>query len=230
MSALNPVFTVGDRLAESLVVHGAVARADAKTRASALLDAVRMPDAGARMADYPHQLSGGQRQRAVVAVAVACCRWILADEPTTALDVTVQSEVVAILPSKIRDRSLGMLFITHDLDLAAAINDTLAVMYAGAIVEPGSAAAVYNRPRHPYTGGSVGLAGPVWTRSDVSMRFPVDRCRPSKSPRVVSLHPAVRWSPRQCLVERPALQVVDDREVACHHVEATVDHPTGVPA
>jgi oligopeptide/dipeptide ABC transporter ATP-binding protein len=154
MSALNPVFTVGEQIAESLVVHRRLSTLDARTRAIALLDAVRVPNAAARAGDYPHQLSGGQRQRALIAAALACDPPLLvADEPTTALDVTVQAEVLDLLRAMRAERGLAVLLISHDLAVVAGLADRIAVMYAGHLVEEGPAAEVVAHPLHPYTRG-----------------------------------------------------------------------------
>ena len=147
---VNPVHTVGDFLTEALVRDRGVDRADARRRAVQLLDEVGVRNAERRLAQYPHELSGGLLQRVMIAsVLLAEPRLILADEPTTALDVTAQSDVMAILDEQRRARGLSLLFITHDLELANACCDRLAVMYAGEIVEQG--AHVYSAPQHPYT-------------------------------------------------------------------------------
>ena len=154
MTALNPVFTVGDQVAETLIVHGRATRRDAATRAVALLDAVRIPQASERARDYPHQLSGGQRQRVLIAAALACePSLLIADEPTTALDVTIQAEILDLLREMKRALHLSMLLITHDLGVVAQNADRVAVMYAGRIVETGPVGAIFKNPQHPYTRG-----------------------------------------------------------------------------
>jgi oligopeptide/dipeptide ABC transporter ATP-binding protein len=154
MAALSPVFTIGDQIAEAIVVHGQAGWTEARRRAVALLEAVRVPDAATRAGDYPHQLSGGLRQRAMIAVALACGPPLLiADEPTTSLDVTIQAEILELLRD-LRDRhGLALLLITHDLGVVAESADAVAVMYAGRIVEHGHARDVLRAPRHPYTQG-----------------------------------------------------------------------------
>jgi oligopeptide/dipeptide ABC transporter ATP-binding protein len=153
-TALNPVFTIGDQVAETLVVHRQASRADAHRRAVALLDAVRIPQAAARALDYPHQLSGGQRQRALIAAALACGPSLLiADEPTTALDVTVQAEVLDLLRAMRAQFHLALLIISHDLGVVSELADRVSVMYAGRIVEHGPTGAVLTSPLHPYTHG-----------------------------------------------------------------------------
>jgi oligopeptide/dipeptide ABC transporter ATP-binding protein len=156
MTALNPVFTIGDQLAETLVVHGCAHGASAQQRAVELLEAVRIPDAATRMHDYPHRLSGGQRQRVLIAMAVACRpSLIIADEPTTALDVTIQAEILDLLREMKDAYHLSMLFISHDLGVIAETADRVAVMYAGRIVEHGAVRDVLRRPQHPYTRGLI---------------------------------------------------------------------------
>ena len=154
MTALNPVFTIGDQLREALLVHGKANRRDGKTKAIELLEAVRMPGAASRVDDYPHQLSGGMRQRVLIAMAIACKpALVIADEPTTALDVTIQAQILDLLREMKTAFSLSLLLITHDLGVIAETADRVAVMYAGRIVEYGPVRDVLRQPRHPYTRG-----------------------------------------------------------------------------
>ena len=154
MSALNPVFTVGDQVAEALVVHGRMPWRSARREAVRLMEAVRIPDAAARCRDYPHQLSGGQRQRVLIAMALACSpALVIADEPTTALDVTIQAQVLDLLRELQAEHNLSLLLITHDLGVVAEMADRVAVMYAGRIVEEGPVADLFGGPQHPYTRG-----------------------------------------------------------------------------
>ncbi len=154
MTALNPVFTIGDQIAETLTAHGRATRHDAKARAVELLRAVRIPDAAARIGDYPHQLSGGMRQRVLIAMAIACKpSLVIADEPTTALDVTIQAEVLDLLREMKDTYDLSLLLITHDFGVIAETADRVAVMYAGRIVETGPVRAILRDPQHPYTRG-----------------------------------------------------------------------------
>jgi oligopeptide/dipeptide ABC transporter ATP-binding protein len=151
-SALNPVLTIGSQVVESIRTHRPISRAAARREAVELLDRLSLPDPGRRMREYAHQLSGGQRQRVVLALALAGGpRLLIADEPTTALDVTVQAEVLDRLVELRSALGLGILLITHDLGIVAEVCDRIAVMYAGEIVERGVVAEVYARPRHPYT-------------------------------------------------------------------------------
>jgi peptide/nickel transport system ATP-binding protein len=153
-AALNPVFRVGDQIAEALVVHGRATTRGAKSRAIDLLRAVRIPDPESRVSDYPHQLSGGMRQRVTIAIALACQpSLVIADEPTTALDVTIQAEILDLLREMKAAFHLSLLLITHDLGVVAETADRVAVMYAGRIVETGPVRAIFRTPAHPYTRG-----------------------------------------------------------------------------
>jgi ABC-type dipeptide/oligopeptide/nickel transport system ATPase component len=169
MTALNPVMRVGDHVAEALTVHGLATRAAARTRAVELFEAVRIPDAARRVRDYPHQLSGGMRQRVMIAVALACKPpLVIADEPTTALDVTVQAQVLDLLRDLRQRFNLALLLITHDFGVIAEMADRVAVMHRGRIVEQGPVRDILRTPTHRYT-KSLLAAIP---------RGPVDRVRP----------------------------------------------------
>jgi peptide/nickel transport system ATP-binding protein len=154
MTALNPVYTVGRQIAETLEVHGQASGRAARARAIELLDAVRVPEPARRADEYPHQLSGGLRQRALIAAALACKpRLLIADEPTTALDVTIQAQILDLLRDLRRDLDLALLLITHDLGIVAHHADRVMVMYAGRIVEQAPVRALFHEPQHPYTRG-----------------------------------------------------------------------------
>jgi oligopeptide/dipeptide ABC transporter ATP-binding protein len=154
MTALNPVFRVGDQIAEALIVHGRGTKREARAKAVELLRSVRIPNPEARVSDYPHQLSGGMRQRVMIAIALACQpSLVIADEPTTALDVTIQAEILDLLREMRSALGLALLLITHDLGIVAETADRVAVMYAGRIVETGGVRDVLRRPQHPYTRG-----------------------------------------------------------------------------
>ena len=154
MAALNPVMRVGAHIAEALMVHGLASRADARARAIELLRAVRIVDPEQRVDDYPHQLSGGMRQRVMMAIALACRPpLVIADEPTTALDVTVQAQILELLRDMKREFDLSLLLITHDFGVIAETADRVAVMYRGQIVEQGPVRDILRNPQHPYTRG-----------------------------------------------------------------------------
>jgi oligopeptide/dipeptide ABC transporter ATP-binding protein len=154
MTALNPVYTIGDQIAEALLVHRKATRMEARAKAIDLLEAVKIPDAARRLRDYPHQLSGGMRQRVLIAIALSCQPLLLiADEPTTALDVTIQAEILDLLHEMKEKFHLALLLITHDLGVVAGHADRVAVMYAGKIVEEGPMRQIFGSPKHPYTQG-----------------------------------------------------------------------------
>ncbi len=152
--ALDPVYTVGEQIEEAILEHESIPRSDARARALQLFERVRIPSPERRLAAYPHEMSGGMRQRAMIALALACRpQLLLADEPTTALDATVQIQVLLLLRELQRELGLGIVFVTHDIGAAVEVADRMAVMYAGRIVEEGPARTLIRAPRHPYTIG-----------------------------------------------------------------------------
>ncbi|MBP0462976.1 ABC transporter ATP-binding protein [Roseomonas sp. PWR1] len=159
MTSLNPAFTAGDQVAEALRVHQGLDKSAAFAEAVRMLDRVRIPDAARRARQYPHQLSGGMRQRVMIAMALACRpRLLIADEPTTALDVTVQAQILSLLDDLKRETGTAVVLVTHDLGVVADHADEVAVMYAGRVAEQAQAAAIFARPEHPYTAGLLGAA------------------------------------------------------------------------
>ena len=156
MTSLNPVFTAGDQIAEAILLHQDIDRAAAFDQAVALLDRVGIPEARRRASDYPHQLSGGMRQRVMIAMAVSCQpKVLIADEPTTALDVTVQAQIFDLLNDIQRDLGTAIVLITHDMGAIAEMADRVAVMYAGRVIEEGRADDILDDPKHPYTRGLI---------------------------------------------------------------------------
>jgi peptide/nickel transport system ATP-binding protein len=159
MSSLNPAFTIGEQIVEGLLRHRAIGRQEARARAIAMLEKVRIPAPAQRFDDYPHQLSGGMRQRVMIAMALACePRLLIADEPTTALDVTIQAQILDLMRGLQRETGTAIILITHDLGVVAEVADDVIVMYAGRIVERAPVAALFAEPQHPYT---VGLLGSI---------------------------------------------------------------------
>ncbi|HJS30900.1 MAG TPA: ABC transporter ATP-binding protein [Alphaproteobacteria bacterium] len=210
MTALNPVFTVGEQIAETLRVHEGIDRAAARARARRLLDHVGIANAGARLDQYPHELSGGMRQRVMIAIALACKpKLLIADEPTTALDVTIQAQILALLAELQRELGMAMILITHDLGVVAETVDRVLVMYAGRIVEEGPVARVFELPSHPYTR--------LLMESIPSLDH--DRARlptiPGMVPSLADLPPGCRFHPRcpearlQCRERAPGLVAVE---------------------
>jgi oligopeptide/dipeptide ABC transporter ATP-binding protein len=226
-AALSPVYTVGDQIAEAIVVHGHAGRREARRRAVDLLDAVRVPDAAARARDYPHQLSGGLRQRVMIAVALACGPpLVIADEPTTALDVRIQAEILELL-RELRDRrGLALLLITHDFGVVAQEADTVAVMYAGRIVEHGRTRDVLRAPRHPYTQGLLASIPARGVGTGTRLRA-INGVVPSPGhlPAGCAFEPRCPVRVERCRSEIPAPSTVSGRgeaphTVHCHLVEA----------
>ncbi len=157
MTSLNPVFTIGEQIAESVIRHQGLSAADARQRALQMLEKVRVPDAAQRLDSYPFELSGGMRQRAMIAMALANDpALIIADEPTTALDVTIQAQILALIGNLQADTGTSMILITHDLGVVAEVADEVLVMYAGRVVESGPVKALFDDPQHPYTIGLMG--------------------------------------------------------------------------
>lgn len=225
--AVNPVRTVGDFLTEALRRVAGVPKAAAETRLAAALAEIGVADGPARMRRYPHELSGGLLQRMTIAAALAMDpHLLLADEPTTALDVTTQAAVAAVLDEQRKERGLAMVFITHDLELASAVCDRIAVMYAGVIVEDRPAAGLHVARRHPYTAGlldsrpgNVGANGRLRAvRGTPIAAFEAgDGCVfAERCPYAVD----------RCLAERPELREVDGALVACHLAETATTAPT----
>ena len=211
LTSLNPVLTVGDQVGEGLVAHGLATRAEAAVRAVELLREVGIPDPAARAGAYPHQLSGGLRQRVGIAIALAAEPEILiADEPTTALDVTVQAQILELIDQLRRDRGMAVLLITHDLGVVAGHADHVAVMYAGQIIEQATTPELFARPSHPYTRGL--LASVPRLRGPITRLSPI----PGTVPPPVAWPPACRFEPRcgerfaRCAAERPPLLLAGD--------------------
>jgi oligopeptide transport system ATP-binding protein len=211
MTSLNPVLTIGRQLTEGLEIHLRMGPAAAKTRAMELLGMVGIPDAERRLAQYPHHFSGGMRQRMMIAMALACNpSLILADEPTTALDVTIQAQILELMRDLSRRLGVAMLIITHNLGVVARYADRVNVMYAGRIIERGTAAEIYARPRHPYT---LGLLRSV-PRLDEPMRAKLDPIE-GQPPDLTRLPPGCAFAPRcayrvERCSEMPALEACGD--------------------
>jgi len=217
MTALNPVFTIGSQLEETLVVHGRAHGAAARQQALELLGAVSMPDPPRRLDEYPHQLSGGLRQRALIAMALACRpALVIADEPTTALDVTVQAQILDLLRDMKERFGLSLLLITHDLGVIAETADRVAVMYAGRIVEEGPVREIFRSPAHPYTRALLASVPDGRAGSEL-------RAIPGTVPTLGELPPGCAFAPRcgdrfaPCDVRAPAATPIGAaRAVRCY--------------
>jgi peptide/nickel transport system ATP-binding protein len=222
MSSLNPVATVEKQIAEVLMAHGELGRGQARARAHELLELVGMPDAGRRLDAYPHQLSGGMCQRVMIAMAIACSPSVLiADEPTTALDVTVQAQVLALLKRLQADAGMAMIFITHDLGVVAETADRVVVMYAGRKVEEAPVDALFEAPLHPYTVGLIGATPvPGAARADRLADIPGMVPPLNALPQGCAFAPRCKRVMERCRHERPALtRPAPHRLVACFAVE-----------
>jgi oligopeptide transport system ATP-binding protein len=219
LSALNPVFTVGFQLGEMFRKHRGMSRTDSRKRAIELLDMVRIPAARQRVSDFPHQFSGGMRQRVMIAMALALDPEVLiADEPTTALDVTVQAQVMSLLADLQRERNMGLILITHDMGVVADVADRISVMYAGRIVEEAPVYDIYARPAHPYTKALLESIPRVDLKGQ---QLSVIKGLP---PALTAIPPGCAFNPR-CTYARdvcrqdpppPAYEVAADRTARCH--------------
>jgi peptide/nickel transport system ATP-binding protein len=221
LTSLNPVYTVGEQIAEPIRIHLGKSRRAAWSDAVRLLEDVGIPDPRRRAGQYPHELSGGMRQRATIAMALACDPALLiADEPTTALDVTIQAQILDLLGRLQQERGMGMLFVTHNLGVVAEIADRVAVMYAGSIVETGSVARVFAHPRHPYTKGlmrSVPRLGEATALREAGTPLPTIT---GTVPSLVNLPPGCPFAPRcpyrieACLSAFPSLAETGDGQLS----------------
>ncbi len=218
MTSLNPVFSVGQQMSEVVRLHMRVGRAEARRVCVDMLRQVNMPDPDQAFDKYPHELSGGMRQRAMIAMELSCSPLLLiADEPTTALDVTVQGQVLALLAELTRSRGVSTLFITHDMGVVAQLCDRVAVMYAGKLVELVSAADLFRRPVHPY---SQGLIAAIPTLTDTRALLPsIPGSVPSllHPPSGCRFHPRCALRTALCEREDPAPRRHGNGIVACHH-------------
>ncbi|MFI7244258.1 ABC transporter ATP-binding protein [Streptomyces qinglanensis] len=225
LSSLNPVLTVGYQLAEMFRVHQGLGRKEAKARSIELMERVKIPAAKARVNDYPHQFSGGMRQRIMIAMALALePDLIIADEPTTALDVTVQAQVMELLADLQREYNMGLILITHDLGVVADVADKIAVMYAGRIVETAPVKELYRAPAHPYTKGLLDSI-PRLDRKGQEL-YAIQGLPPNmaKVPEGCAFHPRCPAARDICRTELPPLAEVDDaRGSACHFWKETID-------
>ena len=224
MTSLNPVMRIGDQVVEMIRSHERVGLRAAMARAAELLAAVRIPEPVKRLRAYPHQLSGGQRQRVMIAIALACQpKLLIADEPTTALDVTVQAQILALLRDLQQELDMAMLFITHDLGVVANIADRVAIIYCGQLAETGSVRQVFRTPSHPYTRGLLDCVPNASDDVDELVAIP------GHLPAVSELPAACRFAPRCLLADTecrriapPAFAVAVSHVAYCHHTGGIV--------
>lgn len=225
LSALNPVFTIGQQLSEIFRAHEGTSRAEAKRRSIELLDQVRIPDAARRFGQYPHEFSGGMRQRAMIAMSIALSPDILiADEPTTALDVTVQAQIMSLLAELRRERDMGVILITHDLGLVAQHADRVAVMYAGQIVEEAETRTLFKHSAHGYTHALLGAIPNARIAGDRLVTIP------GSAPQILGRSPGCAFATRcafateLCLSEDPTqLSVGPEHLASCHEWKRVQD-------
>jgi peptide/nickel transport system ATP-binding protein/oligopeptide transport system ATP-binding protein len=217
MSSLNPVFTVGNQIGEAIRLHQKVSRAEARNRTIEMLRKVQIPSSESRVDNYPHEMSGGMLQRVMIAMALACNpKLLIADEPTTALDVTVQAQILELLAQLRQEFKMSLLLITHDLGIVAEVADHVAVMYAGKIVEHATVKELFARPSHPYT---LGLFNSLPSRGSKNQKLAVIA---GNVPSPLEFHSGCRFHPRcpfvadRCRIEEPALDKVSpDHRSAC---------------
>lgn len=229
MTSLNPVFRIGDQIIETIRAHEPVSKAQARQRAIGLLDRVGIAMSERRLDDYPHQLSGGMRQRVMIAIALACSpRLLLADEPTTALDVTIQAQLLDLLRDIQRETNMAVVIITHNMGVIAEFADRVLVMYAGRLAEQGTVDAVFTTPRHPYTQGLLSST-PSLEREETRLAT-----IPGVLPQLTETLPGCRFAPRcarrsdACLQSKPPMVDTGQGQLAaCFHWD--VSAPGAVP-
>ena len=233
MTSLNPVLTIGRQITETLELHQNMTRAQARERAAELIRMVGIPDAASRLKDYPHQFSGGMRQRVMIAMALSCNpKLIIADEPTTALDVTIQAQILELMRELAQQFGTALIIITHNLGVVARYADRVVVMYAGKIIETGSAEEIYSNPRHPYT---LGLLNSV-PRLDEAVRASLDPIE-GLPPDLVDLPVGCSFQPRcpyayeRCTQETPTLMDHSEAHTtACYRHEELTELKTAASA
>jgi peptide/nickel transport system ATP-binding protein len=216
LTTLNPLYTVGRQLAETMTTHLPIGPAEARQRAIQWLDMVGIPSAAQRIDAYPHEFSGGMRQRVVIALALCAePRLVVADEPTTALDVSIQAQVIALLKTIVREKGAAMMLVTHDMGVIAETADRVAVMYAGRIAEIGPVRDVVLHPSHPYTSGLMASIPPIDRRVEALAQIE------GAMPRLSAIPPGCAFNPRcgkafdRCRRERPELRHAGRTEAAC---------------
>jgi oligopeptide transport system ATP-binding protein len=227
MTSLNPVLTIGRQITESLELHLKLSRREAQNRAAELLDMVGIPSASKRLDDYPHQFSGGMRQRVMIAMALSCNpELLIADEPTTALDVTIQAQILELINRLKEELDTAVIIITHDLGVVAGMTDRVTVMYAGRVVEEGPTREIFENPRMPYT---IGLLRSI-PRLDEARGRKLNPIR-GLPPNLIDLPPICAFSPRcdfaqeRCITTRPELRPVGARHAAACHFDITLETP-----
>ena len=206
MTSLNPVFTVGDQIAEAAIIHQHLSRKAARARAIEMLTLVGLPDPAERVDHYPHQLSGGMRQRVMIAMALVCHpKVLIADEPTTALDVTIQAQILELLDRLQAELGMAVLLITHDLGVVAGQADRVVVMYAGQVVETAPTTALFDGPIHPYTEGLMAAVPRIDARKSRLQAIPGQVPAATAWPSGCRFHPRCPHAWTKCTIEEPPL-------------------------
>jgi oligopeptide/dipeptide ABC transporter ATP-binding protein len=217
MTSLNPVFTIGNQIMEAILLHQGLDKTEARSKAIEMLDRVKIPSPETRIDAYPHQLSGGMRQRAMIAMALSCQpRLLIADEPTTALDVTIQDQVLRLLKEIQKEMGMAVMLITHDLGVVAEIADRVAVMYAGRLVEVGSIEMIFGQMRHPYTKGLLDSIPQLKEKKKRLQAIPGQVPNPLNLPVGCKFHPRCYLGMEVCKKEEPPLlRVSEDHFSRC---------------
>ncbi|WP_223531584.1 ABC transporter ATP-binding protein [Pseudomonas sp. GL-RE-20] len=219
MKALNPFFTVGRQMIDVIGCHRQLSKAEIRAEALSSLEAVSMPDPSLALAKYPHQMSGGQLQRVVIAMALACRpKLLIADEPTTALDVTVQAQIIALLRKLAREQDLAILFITHNLGVVASLCDRVAVMYAGEVVESGPVGEVFKRPAHPYTLKLMGTVPKLGQGPQPLGFIPGQVPNMAAPPAGCAFNPRCERATGRCNQAAPRVVIGKEHWAACHNI------------
>jgi oligopeptide/dipeptide ABC transporter ATP-binding protein len=229
MTFLNPVFSVGQQVCDVILAQQAagpraarLSRRAVRDRAMQMLELVRLPDAQGLLGRFPHQLSGGMRQRVLIAMALSGSpRLLIADEPTTALDVTIQAQILALMRDLVQRMKLAVILISHDLGAVAAVCDRIAVMYAGTIVEDAPTAELLQRPRHPYTAGLLAALPDIAGGQQALVGIPGSIPDLLDPPSGCRFHPRCTLATERCRQDKPMLREIGPHHrIACHHVEA----------
>jgi len=221
MTSLNPVFTIGSQISEAIQLHQSVGKAEAMDRAEHMLQLVGVPDPHRRVEEYPHQLSGGMRQRAMIAMALSCNpKLLIADEPTTALDVTIQAQILELMKKLKKELGMAIILITHDLGVGAEMAERVVVMYAGKVMEQARVRDIFHSPLHPYTEGLLNciprIDRPQGTLNVIEGVVP----NPISFPSGCRFHPRCAYVKEICKKEEPVLRTDTDHPVACHFLPA----------
>ncbi len=221
MTSLNPVLTVGRQIMEPMEIHDGLSRSEAKARAIALLESVGIPAPAARFSDYPHQFSGGMRQRAMIAMALACSpALLLADEPTTALDITIQRQILGLIKDLAQSRDMGVLLITHDLGVVAEFAQRILVMYAGQPIEQAETVELFTHPMHPYTRGLLASLPKLNDKKSKLYNIKGNVPSPKDMPKGCRFNTRCPYATQRCMDEEPETrEIVPGHIVKCHFAE-----------